>query len=82
MAVMARTLGIPARGDRLRDRGVRPGRGAYLIHQSDAHAWPELYIDGRWLPFEPTRRSARCRRATSRGRAADWRPRRPSSPRG
>ena len=28
--------------------------GAYQIRQSDAHAWPELFIDGHWLPFEPT----------------------------
>jgi transglutaminase-like putative cysteine protease len=55
MAVMARTMGIPARiaigyatGEY--DQASR----AYLIRQSDAHAWPELYIDGRWLPFEPT----------------------------
>ncbi len=55
MAVMARSMGIPARIA----IGYATGEydrasGAYLIHQSDAHAWPELYIDGRWLPFEPT----------------------------
>jgi hypothetical protein len=55
MAVMARTLGIPARVA----IGYATGEydrasGAYLVRQSDAHAWPELYIDGRWLPFEPT----------------------------
>jgi len=55
MAVMARTLGIPARIA----IGYATGEydqasGTYLIHQSDAHAWPELYLDGRWLPFEPT----------------------------
>jgi transglutaminase-like putative cysteine protease len=55
MAVMARTMGIPARIA----IGYATGEydqasGAYLIHQSDAHAWPELYINGRWLPFEPT----------------------------
>jgi len=55
MAVMARTMGIPARIA----IGYATGEydqasGAYLIRQSDAHAWPELYINGRWLPFEPT----------------------------
>jgi len=55
MAVMARTLGIPARVA----VGYATGQydqtsGAYLVRQSDAHAWPELYIGGRWLPFEPT----------------------------
>lgn len=55
MAVMARSLGIPAR----LAIGYATGEydqasGAYLVRESDAHAWPELYIDGRWLPFEPT----------------------------
>lgn len=55
MAVMARGLGIPAR----LAIGYATGEydeasGAYLVRQADAHAWPELYIDGRWLPFEPT----------------------------
>ncbi|MBK9714760.1 MAG: DUF3488 domain-containing protein [Kouleothrix sp.] len=55
MAVMARTLGIPARVAIGYATGAYDqAAGAYLIHQSDAHAWPELYIDGRWLPFEPT----------------------------
>jgi len=55
MAVMARSLGIPARvaigyatGDY--DQATR----TYTIHESDAHAWPELFINGQWLPFEPT----------------------------
>lgn len=55
MAVMARTLDIPARVA----IGYATGEydsasGAYLVRQADAHAWPELYIGGRWLPFEPT----------------------------
>jgi transglutaminase-like putative cysteine protease len=55
MAVMARTLGIPARVA----TGYATGEydqasGTYTIREADAHAWPELYVDGRWLPFEPT----------------------------
>jgi transglutaminase-like putative cysteine protease len=55
MAVMARSLGIPAR----LAVGYATGTydealGAYLVYAADAHAWPELLIDGRWLPFEPT----------------------------
>jgi transglutaminase-like putative cysteine protease len=55
MAVLARTVGIPARlavgyatgtYDAATDR--------YEVREADAHAWPELYIDGRWIPFEPT----------------------------
>jgi transglutaminase-like putative cysteine protease len=58
MAVMARTLNIPARvaigflpGDRLSD-----GRMVISVH--DAHAWPELYFEGvGWVRFEPTPRA-------------------------
>ncbi len=55
MAMLARSLGIPAR----LAIGYATGEydqaaGAYLVREADAHAWPELYIDGRWLPFEPT----------------------------
>jgi len=53
--VMARVLGIPARvaigyatGEY--DAATR----TYTVRESDAHAWPELYINGQWLPFEPT----------------------------
>lgn len=55
MALMARTLGIPARvvigflrPDRLEDRT--------LIYTADGlHAWPELYFEGSgWVRFEPT----------------------------
>ncbi len=57
MALMARTLGIPARvgvgflpGDKEGDSWVITGR--------DAHAWPELYFqDVGWVRFEPTPRS-------------------------
>lgn len=55
MAVMARILGIPARvatgyatGD------YDPAARVYTVYENAAHAWPELYIDGRWMPFEPT----------------------------
>jgi transglutaminase-like putative cysteine protease len=55
MAVMARSLGIPARVA----VGYATGEydqasGAYVVREADAHAWPELYINGRWVPFEPT----------------------------
>lgn len=55
MAIMARSLGIPARLSIGYATGeYDPATGSYLVRQADAHAWPELYIDGRWLPFEPT----------------------------
>jgi transglutaminase-like putative cysteine protease len=55
MAVMARSLGIPARVATGYATGAYdPSAGVYVVHEADAHAWPELYINGRWLPFEPT----------------------------
>jgi transglutaminase-like putative cysteine protease len=55
MAVMARSLGIPARVAIGYATGeYDPAVGAYIVRESDAHAWPELYINGQWLPFEPT----------------------------
>jgi transglutaminase-like putative cysteine protease len=59
MAVMARTLGIPARIG----MGYLPGTviGAqgdqtlFGVTSDDLHAWPELYFAGiGWVPFEPT----------------------------
>lgn len=55
MAVMARSLGIPARlaiGYATGVAGQTPG--SYTVYERHAHAWPELLIDGRWTAFEPT----------------------------
>jgi hypothetical protein len=54
--IMLRSVGVPARlavgfaqGER------RPGTNTYLVHQKDAHAWPEVYFPGLgWVEFEPT----------------------------
>ncbi len=59
MAVMARTLGIPAR----MVVGFQPGTATsgtgkdavFTVSSHDLHAWPELYFSGiGWLRFEPT----------------------------
>ncbi|MDD9207779.1 transglutaminaseTgpA domain-containing protein [Georgenia sp. 10Sc9-8] len=55
MVMMARAYGIPAR----LAVGFLPGEegtdGARTVLASDAHAWPELYLDGLgWSRFEPT----------------------------
>jgi transglutaminase-like putative cysteine protease len=59
MAVMARSLGIPARVS----VGFTPGRlvlsddgdPSYLVTTDNLHAWPELYFLGvGWVRFEPT----------------------------
>lgn len=52
-AVMARTLGVPSRVA----IGFVPGRltaAGYQVRGQDAHAWPEVYVDGRWVAYEPT----------------------------
>lgn len=55
MAVMARSLGMPARVS----IGFLPGdldeTGRYRVTTAQAHAWPELHFgEYGWLPFEPT----------------------------
>jgi transglutaminase-like putative cysteine protease len=54
MVMMSRAAGIPAR----MDLGFLPGvraKGVWTVTASDAHAWPELYLDGiGWTRFEPT----------------------------
>ncbi|MET0590214.1 MAG: DUF3488 and transglutaminase-like domain-containing protein [Naasia sp.] len=57
MAVMARTLDIPARIAVGYQPGVRQvGRdGLFEVTSHDLHAWPELYFEGvGWTRFEPT----------------------------
>lgn len=56
-AVMARTLGIPARVA----VGFTPGEPSpndpnlLLVRGEHAHAWPEVWLDGfGWVAFEPT----------------------------
>ena len=58
MAIMARTLKIPARVATGFTTGVHSGNsGTYQVDSHDAHAWPELYFEGiGWLRFEPTPR--------------------------
>lgn len=58
MAVMLRSLGVPARWV----KGYAPGEQSlvneqrkYTIRNNDAHSWVEVYFEGYgWLPFEPT----------------------------
>ncbi len=56
MAVMLRTLGIPAR----LVNGFRTGEfntitGSYIIRASQAHTWVEVFFPGSgWISFDPT----------------------------
>ncbi|MCE7901895.1 MAG: DUF3488 domain-containing protein [Gammaproteobacteria bacterium PRO9] len=54
-AVLARAAGIPARVVAGYQGGQRnPVADYWIVRQSDAHAWTEVWLDGRWLRFDPT----------------------------
>lgn len=56
MAVMLRTIGIPARVTNGFQSGVyNPVSGWYVIRTSDAHSWVEAWLPGHgWSTFDPT----------------------------
>lgn len=56
LAVMARSLGLPARLATGYTSGeYNPFTGLYEIKASDAHAWVEVYFPGHgWQTFDPT----------------------------
>jgi len=55
LAVMARTIDIPARVAIGFLRPERIGQDTYVYRAHDLHAWPELYFPGSgWVGFEPT----------------------------
>jgi transglutaminase-like putative cysteine protease/uncharacterized membrane protein YgcG len=56
MTVMLRTQGIPARYVQGYTGGDRdPARGDYVVRESMAHSWVEVFFDGYgWQRFEPT----------------------------
>jgi hypothetical protein len=56
MAVMLRSLGIPARiANGFRNGEQSDITGSYLIRGKDAHSWVEAYIPGGgWIEFDPT----------------------------
>ena len=54
-AVLLRAAGIPARVVTGYQGGEMNPRGNYMIvRQSDAHAWTEVLLDGRWQRYDPT----------------------------
>jgi transglutaminase-like putative cysteine protease len=55
MAVMARTLHIPARVAVGFLEPQKVGNDTYVYSSHDLHAWPELFFSGSgWVRFEPT----------------------------
>src|SRR5262245_26311996 len=61
LAVMLRSLGIPARVVTGFQRGEWNPYGEYfLVRMSDAHAWVEAYVgESGWLTFDPSPRDER-----------------------
>jgi transglutaminase-like putative cysteine protease len=55
-AALMRAAGIPARVVTGYQGGLYNHYGGYrILHQSDAHAWNEIWIDGTgWVRFDPT----------------------------
>jgi transglutaminase-like putative cysteine protease len=55
MAVMLRSVGVPARVVSGYATGEPQGDGTFLIKDSDSHTWTEVYFPGYgWIPFEPS----------------------------
>jgi len=59
MAVMLRSIGIPARVAVGYISGkYNPDIGAYEVRESDAHSWPQVYFpEYGWVDFEPSPRA-------------------------
>ncbi|MEZ5564577.1 MAG: DUF3488 and transglutaminase-like domain-containing protein [Gammaproteobacteria bacterium] len=54
-ALLARSAGIPARVVAGYQGGQQNPVADYLIvRQSDAHAWTEVWLNGRWIRYDPT----------------------------
>jgi transglutaminase-like putative cysteine protease len=57
MALMARSVGIPARMvvGFYPVKGDRDSNGRYILHESERHAWAELFFkDAGWVVFDAT----------------------------
>jgi hypothetical protein len=56
MAVLLRTIGIPTRMVNGFQMGeYNPAADAYIVRQSDAHSWVEVYLpESGWTEYDPT----------------------------
>jgi transglutaminase-like putative cysteine protease len=53
-AVLARAAGLPTRVAIGFTTGVRDPAGQTVVRGIDAHAWPQVFLGGSWISFEPT----------------------------
>jgi len=55
MALMMRSLGLPARNvTGFLGADYNPYGDYYAVRNGHAHSWVEVLIDGRWITFDPT----------------------------
>ena len=55
MAIMMRSLGLPARNvTGFLGADYNPYGDYYAVRNGNAHSWVEVFIDGRWVTFDPT----------------------------
>jgi len=55
MAIMMRTLGIPARNvTGFLGADYNPYGDYYAVRNGNAHSWVEVFVDGSWVTFDPT----------------------------
>lgn len=55
MAIMMRTLGVPARNvTGFLGADYNPYGDYYAVRNGHAHSWVEVFIDGRWRTYDPT----------------------------
>jgi hypothetical protein len=52
--VLARAVGLPTRVAIGFTTGVHGAGGKTVVRGIDAHAWPEVFLGGTWISFEPT----------------------------
>ena len=55
MAIMMRSLGLPARNvTGFLGADYNPYGGYYAVRNGNAHSWVEVLINGQWVTFDPT----------------------------
>jgi transglutaminase-like putative cysteine protease len=55
MAMMMRSLGVPSRNvTGFLGADYNPYGDYYAVRNGNAHSWVEVFVDGRWITFDPT----------------------------